>query len=167
MITVRPVGIAQAAKNLETLSRLLQTSIVRASVRSAINVIAKPIKTKTYSQDRHRITGLLMASQAVGVTKNGQVITGRLRMRDVNIASQSRVAKLVRTHRRFAGPPPQKYRAFYWWFLERGTRRGLTARPWVVPTFDATSTAALDDFSIVLRTRLDSETANLPKGATP
>jgi HK97 gp10 family phage protein len=162
IIKVRPLGIAQAVKNLETLSQGLQSNITRAAVRRATNVIGRAIKATTYSAGRKQITGLLLRSQSVAVSKKGEIITGSVRMRDVNITSNSRVARLVRKHRSVKAGTT-KTRAFYWWFLEKGTQR-IKARPWVIPAFDATSATAIDAFAETLRNRVDAETAKLPKG---
>lgn len=175
MIYIRPLGIAQTVQNLQQLSKRLQNNIMRQAIRAATNVIAKPIKGGTYGAGRQKITGLLQRSQTVSVSMKGDQIDGRVRMRDVDVAGNSKVARLVRHHRSFrSGKTPKAMRAYYWWFLEKGTqprrtsggasRGSVTARPWVVPTFDAYDNAALDAFSQVLSKRVDEESANLPKG---
>jgi hypothetical protein len=51
---------------------------------------------------------------------------------------------------------------FYWWLLERGTKRGISPRPWIGPALDATSTQALDAFAAKLSHDLDEACAKLP-----
>lgn len=170
---IRVLGLQQAARNLATLSDKLQNSIVRQAARQAVNVMARQVKSTTYGGDRHQRTGLLLKSQTVSTRVTGGEVSARVKMRDVNIASNSKIARAVRSRRSFSkGKPPDKFRAFYWWFLEHGTKTRRTshgadrgavgARPWVVPAFDAKVGAALDAFQKTLTDRLDEESRKLP-----
>lgn len=174
LVQIRPLFIEEAVKNLETMKDRLQKNIVRQALRASLKVIAAPIKAGTYAGPRHRITGLLLRSQAISVVSKADVISAKLRMREVNVSGAGKLARLVQARR--PNKTPQKTRAFYWWFLERGTAqrrttsgasRGIGPRlEWVVPAFDQNSQAALDAFQQVLGKRVDEESANLPKGVT-
>lgn len=174
MIEVKVLGIEQTVRNLESLSKSLQTTVVRQALRAAMKVIATRIKADTYGPGRQRITGLLSRSQGVSTYKDGDDIKAKLRMRDVDVSGPSKLARLVRGQRHLSDRT-RKYRAFYWWFLEHGTgerhtakganRGAVSARPWVVPDFESTSNAALDAFNAMLARRVDEESAKLPKEA--
>lgn len=175
--TIRVLGLEQAKRNLQTLSDKLQNSIVRAAMRQAANVFLKATRAGTYGGGRMQRTGLLLRSQSVSSGKRGDVISAKVRMREVNVGGTSAFAKGVRsargikqlsrtvTRRGKTTTKPVSMRAFYWWFLEKGTKR-IAPRPWVVPAFQAHSGGALDAFGESLTRRLEDEANKLPKGVS-
>jgi hypothetical protein len=180
VINVRALGIEQTVKNLQTLSTRLQSNIVRQATRAALNVIAKPIKAQTYGPGRQRITGLLQRSQTVSVSTKAGVVTASLRMRDVSVGGKTKATRAFYWSFLEQSTPPRYTHSGKTamtlgfsggrasWRKRRqgvsGYRGFITPRPWVVPAFDSLSGAALDTFQDVLRTRVDEESANLPKG---
>lgn len=163
MITgMRTLGLEQARRNLEELSNRLQNTIVRASLRQGANVFLKATRAATYGPGRERRTGLLARSQSVTTNKRGDVLSAVVRMRDVNVAPR--------------GAAKVGMRAFYWWFLEKGTgerrtkkgasRGSIAARPWVVPAFEGNADAAIAAFKTTLTQRLEEAANQLPKGVS-
>jgi HK97 gp10 family phage protein len=172
---IRVLGVSQAVKNLQTLSTRLQSNIVRQATRAAVNTIASAVKAKTYGAGRQKQTGLLLRSQRVSVSKQQDEITGRLRMKKIDVSGKSRLARAVRKRR---GIDPKgkgtQQAAFYWLFLEKGTKERTTrggakrgavpASPWVNPTFDERADSAIEAFRKVLSERVTQECAQLPTG---
>src|SRR5580765_4089587 len=165
---VRVLGLEQAKKNLATLSDKLQRKIIRQAVNVALGVIAKKIKSTTYTGKRQRRTGLLLMSQGLTSRQKKDEVLGRVRMRDINVAAGTKGSKFFGPVNPHAGKKNPKQRAFYWWMLEKGTKTRTTKRtranrgavpasPWVIPAFDATHNQAIDAFERKLSERLADE----------
>lgn len=177
---IRVLGLAQVVKNLQTLSEALQKKIMRRAVRAAAVPYAKEVKATTYGGKRHRRTGLLIASQSISTGTKGDDVIAKVRMRDVNIAKDNKIGRAVRGARSLvpgAAKTPEKYRAFYWRFLEYGTKQRRTKSgadrgavgesKWVRPAFDSKSDEAINAFRLRLASDLEAEAAKLPKGVKP
>jgi HK97 gp10 family phage protein len=170
---MRVVGIAQAVKNLADMSDAIVNRVTRKSVRAATRVIANQIKSTTYGGGRHRITGLLQRSQAISVSSKGDIITGKVVMRPVDVSGNTKIARLVRRTKSAKINRAGQIAAFYWRFLEKGTatrqtasganRGAVPAMPWVVPAFDATDNAAVDAFAKMFNSETEREAAQLTK----
>lgn len=173
--SLRVLGLGELINNLKQLETRLSTNIVRIASRASANVFLKPVKAQAYGPGRERRTGLLQRSLAVTVSKKGDKVVGHVKVRPVNIAGKSKVAKAVRGARRIAvGTGPRTYAAFYWRFLEKGVaherttesgaaRGRLSARKWVEPVFDAFGNQAIDAYRETVTRRLDDAAKSLPK----
>jgi len=168
-------GIEQSKRNLLTLSTKIQKSIVRAAIRQMANVFLRQTRTTTYGAGRQQRTGLLLRSQSVSTNAKAGEVTAKIRMRDVNVSGSTPIARRVRAGRSFAkAKPPLAMRAFYWSFLEFGTKqratnkganRGVvTPRAWVVPAFDAKAFEAIDAFTKRFADGVEQACRELPKG---
>jgi len=166
------LGIAQAVKNLQEMSRAIQTRVTRKAVRSATGLILKAVRGDTYKGDRTRRTGLLLRSLAMTVsTKRRDVIVGKIVMRPVSVTGKSRVAQRVRSSKKAKLGNATEMAAFYWRFLERGTkprttkgganRGAVAASPWVEPAFDRTSGTAIDAFAKRFNREVEEEAKKL------
>jgi len=170
---MRVVGIAKAVKNLKDMGDAIEKRVARKAVRAATKIIAAAVKGTTYGGPRHKITGLLQRSQGISVSSKGNIITGKIIMRPVDVSGNTKVARLVRHHRKAKANNVTEMAAFYWRFLEKGTNRRTTASganrgavpamPWVVPAFDATDNAAVDQFAKVFNAETEREAAQLTK----
>ena len=170
---MRIVGIAKAVANLRSMADAVEKRVARKAVRAATKIIAAAVKSTTYGGPRHRITGLLVRSQAISVSSKANVITGKIIMRPVDVSGNTKVARLVRHHRKAKLNNATEMAAFYWRFLEKGTaqrstksganRGAVPAMPWVVPAFDATDNAAIDQFAKVFNAETEREAAQLTK----
>lgn len=173
--SIRVLGLGEAINNLKQLEEKLRNNIIRRASRAAANVYLKDVKAQAYGAGRKMRTGLLGKSPGVAVSKKGDRITGRVKMRPINVAGKTKVAALVRKSRNLSVDPDKarRFAAFYWRFLEKGTperktksgagRGSVSARPWVNPIFNSDSTAALDAYKAAIQAGLNEEALKLPK----
>lgn len=169
---IRVLGISQAVANLRTMADALQVRVTRKAVRAATTVILKQIKATTYNAPRDRRTGLLGRSLGLTIsTRKAGWVVGKIIMRPVDVTGKSRVAQHVRRLKKAKLGNATEMAAYYWRFLEKGTKKRSTkgganrgsvpAMPWVVPAFDAKSTEALDVFSKVFNRETEAEAKKL------
>lgn len=165
------IGVDQARRTLEEMSLAVQKRITRKAVRASLDPIYKKIKGSAYGGDRQKRTGLLQRSIGTSTsTKMAGLVTGKVLARNVKITGKTKVAQLVRAKRRPKANVTE-YRAFYWRFLEKGTKKRQTsgganrgsigASPWVEPSFDATAGTALERFREVFNRETDIEARKL------
>ncbi|HKV17354.1 MAG TPA: HK97-gp10 family putative phage morphogenesis protein [Reyranella sp.] len=171
----RVVGISKAVANLKQLGDAIASRVTRKAVRAATRVIMLQVKRTTYSGDRDRRTGLLGRSLSMTVSaKQGKAIVGKVVMRPVDVTGKSKVAQNVRRARKAKLGNATQMTAFYWRFLEKGTKTRATQSganrgrvmpsPWVVPAFDAKSGEAIDVFAKIFNRETDAEARKLDKG---
>jgi len=171
-MTARVLGIADCVRNLKKLGDTVMTRVTRKAVRSATAVILRQVRRTTYSGDRDRRTGLLKASLGMSVSaKSAGLIVGKVVMRPVDVTGKSRVAQNVRRKRKAKQNNATEMAAFYWRFLERGTKKRTTKgganrgsvnpSPWIEPAFDSTNAEALDKFKQVFERETEAEARKL------
>jgi HK97 gp10 family phage protein len=177
MADVRVLGIAQAVKNLQAMSVAIHKRVTRKAVRAATLIFNRAVKAGAYGTGRQKRTGLLMRSLGMVVsTKQRGLVVGKIIARPVDITARTKVAQAVRASRKFKANNATETAAFYWRFLEKGTgprttqggasRGALSARPWVVPAFDANVSSALDRFASIFRDEVEAEARKLKQGVT-
>lgn len=171
----RVLGVKQAVDNLRAMSFAIAQRVTRKAVRASTRVIATQVKATTYTGNRHKRTGLLgrSLSMTVSAKKSGE-ITGKIIARPVDVTGKTKVAQHVRRAKKAKLGNATEMPAFYWKFLEKGTDRRTTsgganrgrvsARPWVVPAFDAKSGEALDTFATIFNRETEDEARKLPTG---
>jgi HK97 gp10 family phage protein len=175
--STRVLGLPNLLQNLTALQQKLALSILRQSSRAAANIYLQTTRSGTYGAGRVQRTGLLQRSQGVTSRVQGDVITASVKMRSVNVASNTSIAKTFRrVHSITPGKGPSKFIAFYWRFLEFGTpsratkaganRGSISPRPWVAPAFNARADAAIEAYRRNTSDRLDDEARKLPTGVT-
>lgn len=171
---LRVLGIQQAVKNLREMQFAITKRVTRQAVRAATLEISRAVKQGAYGPSRKKITGLLQRSIGMVVsTKQRDRVVGKVIARPVDITARTKVAQAVRGARKFKASATETT-AFYWRFLEKGTgprttqgganRGSLSARPWVVPTFNSRVSAALDVFTSVFNAKTDEEARKLSTG---
>lgn len=172
---MRVVGIAKAVENLRLMGDAITKRVTRKAVRQATRVIMLQIKQTTYSGDRQRRTGLLGRSIGMAVsTKLRGFVVGKVVARPVDVTGKSKVAQAVRRARKAKLNNATETTAFYWRFLEKGTkarstqgganRGSVSPRPWVVPAFNARSSEAIDVFAKIFNRETEAEARKLDKG---
>lgn len=171
--TVRVLGVAQAVKILRELGDKVAKRVTRKAIRASTRIIMREVKRTTYSGGRERRTGLLGRSLAMTVSSKGggDRIVGKIVMRPVDVTGKSKVAQHVRRSRKAKLGNATEMAAFYWRFLEKGTKarqtqsganRGhVSPRPWVVAAFDAKSGAAIDAFAAIFNREIEDEARKL------
>lgn len=173
---IRVLGLGESINNLKKLEERLRNNIIRRAARAAANVFLKDVKGQAYGGGRTRRTGLLGKSPGVAVSKKGDRIIGRVRMKPLNIAGKTKMAARVRKARSISVDPDKarRFAAFYWRFLEFGvskdrktksgaSRGSVTARPWVNPIFNSHSSPAIEAFRLAIEKGLAEEALKLPK----
>lgn len=177
MADIRVLGIAQAVKNLQNMKFAITKRVTRKAVRAASLLILQAVKGGAYGPGRQKQTGLLQRSIGLVIsTKQRGLVVGKIIARPVDITARTKVAQAVRASRKFKANNATETAAFYWRFLEKGTgsrvtsrgahRGTLTARPWVVPAFNATTSSALDRFASIFNAETEAEARKLKTGVT-
>jgi len=175
---IRVLGIAQAVKNLQEMKLAIQKRVTRKAVRAATLIFNRAVKSTAYSPARQKRTGLLQRSLGMTIsTKQRGRVVGKIIARTVDITARTKVAQAVRASRKFKSNNATETAAFYWRFLEKGTgprttqggasRGSLTARPWVVPAFNANVSSALDRFASIFNAEVEAEARKLKRGPAP
>lgn len=170
---IKVLGIAQAVATLRELGNVVMKRVTRKSVRAATKLIQRQVKSTTYSGDRQRRTGLLGRSLAITVSSKGggDSIVGKIVMRPVSVTGKSKVAQNVRRSKKAKLNNATEMAAFYWRFLEKGTKQrqtqsganrgSVSPRPWVEPAFDSKATQAIDAFASVFNRETEDEARKL------
>lgn len=168
-VTVHVEGLKATAQNLLTMSTRIQRNVGRTALRAAANVLVRKIKSDSGSTYK-TITGMIRKGFSAGV--------GKVQPGDVQYASVFQRKQMISTKtakgriaaRKLTRPgksaPPKKATAYWWRFLEFGTRarkRGrVMARPWVEPAASAVAGQAVEAFRDNMAKRVDEETKSLP-----
>lgn len=173
-ISIEVKGLSQALANLNEISKRIRNNVTRKATREATKIIAAAIKSQTYKAPIDRRTGLLERSQGMSVTIKGDVITGKVKMRRVNVGNTSAFAKSFRAKATRKRAIKQVYSAFYWRFLEKGTKARVTKKgadrgrvpvqPFVLPAFGSSYSSALSAFQRVFTSETVAAARSLPKG---
>jgi hypothetical protein len=172
------LGLSQTLANLDTLGRKMETMIVKASVYEALKPVQGAVRDSTYSTFKP-MDGLIRKgwAQLVGKKVRNDVIAGYVIQEEQVVARMDKAAFLsvLRRPRKSKGKTiaPTKYGAFWWVFLEFGTksrqtktganRGSVTARPWVAPSFSSTAQQAVSIFTEQVKERTDRAISELPK----
>lgn len=160
--TFELLGLKGCQDNLDRLSIELRRKLIAKALRAAVAVVVARTRATTYGPGRQRITGALLAGQKTFAKVRGNdafaaIIAGRVTGTKPILRLRSAMTK-----RQLAMSGKKGSSPFYWWLLERGTRRGISPRPWIGPALDATATQALDAFAGTLSHELDAACAQLP-----
>ena len=164
---IKVEGLRAVGENLMEMSRRIQNNISRVSLRAAARVLTIAIKAKsgtTYKPE----TGLVKRGFSAGVARtktSGTMQYASVFQRQQKIPTKTaagRVAAAKFAKRNSRGAVPEKALAYWWRFLEGGTKRGLTARPWIRPAVSAASGEAVEAFRDTMKKRIDQEANSLP-----
>jgi hypothetical protein len=177
-MNVRVLGIGECLANLRTLDEALQNKIVRLAALAAGRVFLQQIQSTTYSANRRRRTGLLLAAQGMSAKVTSGEVSVWVSMHGTDVAGEAPGFSGGRPRLQAFMPSNTKARhtPFYWWFLEKGTkervtktthaRRGfVSSRQWVEPAFDAKGDSAIAAFADTVARELEKVCATLPQGA--
>lgn len=197
MPTLEVKGLRQAAENLADLEGAVQKEIARDSLRAGALDILAAVKGATYTTFIKRSGyiksgfGVRVGHDLVGSTLNSFIV-----QYPQNIAGASAATKLFRASVLKSSKRPRsvnlEHVAFYWRFLEFGTRQrrsvrepkgsrtksqqralekfkashalgAIAARPWVRPAFAATAGQSVEAFAAKMRTEIDAKVSGYPK----
>lgn len=158
--TVQVVGLNELLTKLKTLPAEL-ASKRGGPVRAALFQAAKVVRDEA-RQDAPRRTGSLAANivakrnphpEAHRANEEYGIMVSSIKRKYADTARNRRKGRVGKSYR-VAGP------AYYWRFLEFGTRK-MTARPFLRPAFDRTKSHALDVFTRALASGIDKLVAKL------
>ena len=174
-VEVRVLGIEQCLANLSTLDDALQKKIIRLAALAAGRVFLQQIQSTTYAADRVRRTGLLLAAQGMSAKVTANDVSVWVSMHGTDVASGGMSGGRPRLQAFMPSNTKARHTPFYWWFLERGTKKRVTktthasrgfvsSRQWVEPAFDAKGDSAIAAFADTVARELEKACASLPQG---
>lgn len=168
-VTVKVEGLRATAQNLLVFNQRIQKNIGRTALRAAANTLGKRIKADSGTTYKS-ITGMVKRGFSTGIAKvqPGEIQYASVYQRKQNISTKTAAGKLAahKLTRRGKAAPPKKALAYWWRFLEFGTKprkRGSgPPLPWIEPAAKAVAGQAVEAFRDNMRRRIDQESSSLP-----